>query len=97
MRYESSIPFRYYPVVRVLVDGRPGPYELRSVEYWKWKWYNIGDRVPVLEGVRGRAVIGSAWIRWNTLFVPLGSAVLLIIALFLPDASPKNATPGGTA
>jgi len=95
----SSIGWYYYPIVRITSQG--GQFDLKSTESWRWKWYDIGARVPVLN-LPGRAcLVGSLLLRWSRVLLATGAlAAASLWAFWQPSKKMKtepNQTPTSTA
>src|SRR2546423_434958 len=66
--YHASASGRYfYPIVRVMGTG--GEFNLKSTESWRWKWYDIGAQVPVLNLPGRTCLVGSLMMRWSDILI----------------------------
>jgi hypothetical protein len=78
VRYQPSYSGRYfYPIVEVTSNGRTT--DFKSVRSWRWKWYDPGERVPVLLVSGRECYVGSVLLRWDDDLLALGALTLLTI------------------
>jgi len=82
--YHPSATGRYfYPIVRVM--GQNSEFDLKSTDSWRWKWYDIGAHVPVLNLPGRTCLVGSLMMRWSDVFLAaVGLALTAILALWSP-------------
>jgi hypothetical protein len=98
IRYQPNSTGKYlYPIVRIDRDGRT--FEIKSESRWRFRWYEVGEHIPVWDTGVSHAYVGSWVVLWSDALGAVAAIVVVGIVLWfrarvVKPARPLTAEPG---